>query len=261
MSEAPQPPPPSSPDDQHDVEREVQRAVSGGLVRAAIVFEGMIVVGAYFLGDIVERQPLDYIAWNLLDAVWGLAAAVPMLAALCIAMRLPMPAIRRLHEICHDFMIPMFRGATWPQIVVLCVFGGLGEEMLFRGLVQQGLTDAIAAPYGMWIGLLAASLTFGLAHAVSRAYAVVAGLIGVYLGGMLLLTDNLLVPTVAHAVYDLGAFVYLFRMEGEDDGSAAIDATSQHADSQEIIDEPRDGQLDRGQREGENSGEQRDATS
>lgn len=240
MSETPQPSPPPSPDDPQEVEREGQRAVSSGMVRAAIVFEGMIVVGAYFLGEIVERPPLDYIAWNLVDALWGLAAAVPMLAALWIAMRLPMPAIRRLHDICHNLMIPMFHGATWPQVVALCVFGGLGEEMLFRGLVQQGLTDAIGSPYGVWIGLLAASVTFGLAHAVSRAYAVVAGLIGLYLGGVLLLADNLLVAVVAHAVYDLGAFVYLFRMEREGEVGAEVEDASDESDNANVLDENRD---------------------
>jgi membrane protease YdiL (CAAX protease family) len=34
---------------------------------------------------------------------------------------------------------------------------------------------------------------------------------GVYLGGLLLLTDNLLAPIATHAVYDFVALIYLTR--------------------------------------------------
>jgi hypothetical protein len=192
---------------------EDELTLSGGVIRAAIVFEGMIVLGAYVLGEIVERPPFGYVDWNLLDALWGILAAVPLLAVLLLAMRLPLSAVDRLREFSRDFLVPMFRDATWPQLAVVCALAGIGEEMLFRGLVQQGLSDAISQPYGVAVGLLVASMTFGLAHAVTRGYAIAAGLVGLYLGGMLLLTGNLLVPMIAHAVYDLGAFVYLFRME------------------------------------------------
>ncbi|MEX2188191.1 MAG: CPBP family intramembrane glutamic endopeptidase [Pirellulales bacterium] len=210
MSDADQTPPEIPPDGDTP---ESELALSGGIVRAAIVFEGMIVLGAYVLGEIVERPPFEYIRWNSLDALWGTLAALPLLAVLLVAMRLRLAAVDRVREFCRDFLAPMFREATWLQLVVVCALAGLGEEMLFRGLIQRGLRDALGEPYGVWAGLAIASVTFGLAHSVTRGYAIAAGLVGLYFGGLLILTDNLLVPIVAHAAYDLGAFVYLFRME------------------------------------------------
>ena len=61
------------------------------------------------------------------------------------------------------------------------------------------------------VGLIGASLLFGLAHLLTTSYAVVTALAGLYLGGLFLATDNLLAPIVTHAVYDFLALVYLVR--------------------------------------------------
>ena len=61
------------------------------------------------------------------------------------------------------------------------------------------------------LGLVAGSLIFGVLHTVTRAYAVLATLMGLYLGGLLLVTDSLLVPMLVHAVYDAVAFLILVR--------------------------------------------------
>jgi membrane protease YdiL (CAAX protease family) len=208
MSNSPEPPAEPSPEGESD-----DFSYSGSVVRAAIVFEGMIALGAYVLGDIVERPPGDRIAWNLGDALWGLVAAVPMLLALIVLIRLPIAAIERLREFSREFLIPMFRGATWSQLILISALAGLGEEMLFRGLIQHGLMESIGGTAGIVAGLALGSITFGLAHAATRTYAIVAGLVGLYLGGVFLMSGNLLVPIVAHAAYDIGAFVFLLRMQ------------------------------------------------
>jgi membrane protease YdiL (CAAX protease family) len=66
------------------------------------------------------------------------------------------------------------------------------------------------------IGLILASITFGLAHPLSRTYMVLAAAIGLYLGGLLLWTENLFVPIVTHAAYDLFAIAYLLHTTRKD---------------------------------------------
>ena len=95
--------------------------------------------------------------------------------------------------------------------MLISLFAGAGEEMLFRGLIQAGLDEWMTGPAGAWIALAVASLLFGLAHMVSATYAVVAALIGAYLGALLIATDNLLAPIVAHGLYDFVALIYLVR--------------------------------------------------
>jgi hypothetical protein len=61
------------------------------------------------------------------------------------------------------------------------------------------------------VALVVASAAFGLAHFITPAYAILAGLAGLYLGGLFLLQGSLTAPIVAHAVYDLVALNYVAR--------------------------------------------------
>jgi membrane protease YdiL (CAAX protease family) len=88
---------------------------------------------------------------------------------------------------------------------------GLGEELLFRGLVQAGLARLISGPAGIWIALLAASLLFGVFHWLSTTYALLAAAAGLYFGWLLIATGSLWPPVVAHALYDFAALWYLLR--------------------------------------------------
>ena len=63
------------------------------------------------------------------------------------------------------------------------------------------------------LALLLASLLFGLAHAITRTYVVLATVFGIYLGWLWTASGNLLVPIVAHALYDFVALSALVRAE------------------------------------------------
>jgi membrane protease YdiL (CAAX protease family) len=86
---------------------------------------------------------------------------------------------------------------------VQIILGGLtaacGEEIFFRGFVQQA-----------W-GLGLASLLFMLAHFGKRDIRVVSLwsiFQGFYLGLFFLWSKNLLVPMIAHGVFDFGGMIY-----------------------------------------------------
>jgi len=78
------------------------------------------------------------------------------------------------------------------QVVVLALASGLGEEAFFRGALQPR------------VGLVLASLLFGLAHLVPRRdllpWAGFAALAGVLLGALFDYTGNLLAPAIAHVI-------------------------------------------------------------
>ena len=96
--------------------------------------------------------------------------------------------------------------------------------MLFRGVVQPAVADWVGGPWGTWVGLAAAAILFGLAHQITITYALLAGLIGAYLGGIWLLSHNLLVPIIAHAAYDFIVLVYLVRIRKRESGEKPLAA-------------------------------------
>jgi membrane protease YdiL (CAAX protease family) len=82
-------------------------------------------------------------------------------------------------------------------------FGGItaacGEELFFRGFLQQSL------------GLIPASLFFMLAHFGKKDIRVVSLwsiFQGLYLGLFFAWSKNLIVPMVAHGLFDLGGMIY-----------------------------------------------------
>ncbi|MEE4304558.1 MAG: CPBP family intramembrane glutamic endopeptidase [Wenzhouxiangella sp.] len=150
--------------------------------------------------------------WARIEISWsslalGLAGTVPLAAAL-----LAVPAGRwrwldELTGLVRGFLELLFRNAPPGAVLLVSVLAGVGEELLFRGVVQDGL----AASSSPTVGILVASLLFGAAHAVSLPYLAVATVMGLYLGVLYHWSGNLLVPILVHALYDWIAIRYYLR--------------------------------------------------
>lgn len=193
---------------------------STNIAVSAIAFESFLAVAAVGVGWAIgfsplEKLPLTRAALPELAraALWGLVATLPLFAGLYLLEKLPLRSLQRVRAVVDQFISQLLRGASVIDLALLSLMAGVGEEVLFRGLVQAGLAHLIGGAHGVWIALLVASIAFGLAHAITPTYAVLATLIGLYLGWLFLATDSLLAPIVTHAVYDFGALLYFSRRQ------------------------------------------------
>jgi CAAX protease family protein len=177
------------------------------LLRLAVVFEGGLGLVALGLGWLVGRSPLAEIDWNLPAVAIGCGASVPMFAAVAIVLRSRWAWCIRLRRLVDGLIVPLFKGCGAGELAVISLVAGFAEELLFRGVIQAALGEWISPV----VGLVGASLLFGLAHPLTRAYAAIVTLAGLYLGGLWLWSGNLLVPIVTHAVYDFAVLLYLVR--------------------------------------------------
>jgi membrane protease YdiL (CAAX protease family) len=152
------------------------------------------------------------LAINARAVGWGALAATPLVALLMILDRwTPWPLVP-LKESVEREVVPLLENASLGDFVLISVAAGFGEELFFRGLLQAGLTHELLqaeVPYAIPIGIAAASIIFGLCHWINREYALVAAIIGAYLGVLLVVTNNLLTPITTHALYDVIAMWYL----------------------------------------------------
>ncbi len=178
----------------------------------AAVFEGGLALLALGLGWLAGSPPLRTLTWSTGDAVLAVGATLPLLVMLWCCVRWPVGPLGELVRVVEQLLVPIFREMRLAELAIIALLAGLGEEMLFRGVIQQAIADAIGSGAGPWIALAAASLLFGLSHSITASYAVLAGLIGLYLGGLWMFTGNLLVPVIIHALYDFLALVYLVKM-------------------------------------------------
>ena len=187
---------------------------------------------AFALGWLFDVAPFGRFRFDIAAVGYGLAATLPMLLLLAWCVRTRWHPVRRLVDLVEEQLRPYLPGATLGGILLLSLTAGAAEEALFRGVIQAGIGGRLPA----WAALAIAGLLFGMAHWLTLSYAVLAGLIGCYLGALFLLADNLLVPIVAHAAYDVVALAVLVRMKprtaglvGEETGGTTMTVTQVHA--------------------------------
>ena len=173
----------------------------------AAVFEGGVLVLALLTAWLLGIPLLAQLTFEW-RAVWLSAAVACSLFLLLVwSTRSQWKVLTRLFREVEDQVVPLFAACSVLEFAVISVLAGVAEEALFRGVLQTALADWIH-PY---LALLLASALFGLAHFITPTYALVAAVIGLCLGSLLMVSDNLLAPMLTHAVYDFLALVYLVR--------------------------------------------------
>ena len=177
------------------------------LLLAGVISECALLVIALALGPLGGVSPFASLRLDEAGVGLGLAAALPMLALLRWCLRTTWGPMRRLLALVEERLGPYLAGASSGGIVLLAMLAGVGEELLFRGVIQVWLAER----FPVWLAVAGASAMFGVGHWLSSSYAALATLIGAYLGLLFLLSGNLLAPITAHAAYDVVALFVLVR--------------------------------------------------
>jgi membrane protease YdiL (CAAX protease family) len=176
--------------------------VEGGLVLVALVLAGLLGV------RLAEQMPSDGRTLGIALARGGVVAVI-MVVVFYAVYHLPFAEFRRLREQVESLVEQLFHQAHVPQLALVAILAGIGEELLFRGVIQTLLIGWTSTA----TGAILAGLLFGLAHALSRLYFVLATLVGLLLGWITLEYSDLVAPMTAHALYDFVALAYLTRRQ------------------------------------------------
>lgn len=154
------------------------------------------------------------------DLIVGFLATLPLLGGMLLVDRSRLAPFRQLRDVVDRLILPVLNGASVWMLALISLAAGLGEELLFRGLIQQGLTQGWliqgwSRELGLVVAWLVAGGLFGLAHAITRAYFGLAVVAGLYLGFLYWYFESLLIPIACHALYDFCALLYLTRRKVE----------------------------------------------
>jgi uncharacterized protein len=177
--------------------------------KKACTFEASLIVVAVLLGWIAEIDPFANLYFSETAIAYGVMGTGPLLLLLLSLEQMRGNALVKIKNLLLDTLGPGLHRYHWTDLFMLAAVAGISEEILFRGVIQPWMEDA----WGMKIGLIGSNIVFGLVHAVTPLYAVLAALVGIYLG---LALDyggerNLLTPVVIHSLYDFLAFMALMR--------------------------------------------------
>jgi membrane protease YdiL (CAAX protease family) len=177
----------------------------------AVTVEGaiaLVAVGLAWLFGVTLRDQMPEFGVPLAVAVVrGLVATVPMLVVFWWLVHSDRRPLRELRHQVDRLIGEMFPASNVGQLALVATLAGVGEELLFRGVLQTLLVRWMTPV----IGVVIASLLFGLAHALSKIYFLLAAVIGLWLGWLTWYYNDLAAPIVAHGVYDFVALLYLSR--------------------------------------------------
>jgi membrane protease YdiL (CAAX protease family) len=177
--------------------------------KKACSFEAALIPVSVVLGWIAGISPFQNLHFSESAIAYGVIGTMPLFLLFLTMEHIQAEPVARIKKLLHETLGPSLHRYHWTDLLILAAIAGISEELLFRGVIQPWLESS----WGMSAGLVGCNIIFGLAHAITPLYAVLATLVGIYLslaldyGG----NRNLLIPVVIHGFYDFLAFVALMR--------------------------------------------------
>lgn len=177
--------------------------------KTACYFEAALIIVAIILGWLANIDPFEYLQFSEKSVFYGLLGTLPLFLIFIAMESMPVAAIQKIREMLLETIAPYLYRHHWTDLLILAAIAGFSEEILFRGVIQPWMENS----WGMQAGLLASSVLFGLLHAITPLYALLATCVSIYLG---LFLDyggerNLLTPVVVHAMYDFLVFLAIMK--------------------------------------------------
>lgn len=177
--------------------------------KKACAFEASLILVAALLGWIANINPFASLHFSESAIAYGVIGTIPLFLMFLTLEQIQAEPVIKIKNMLFETLGPSLHRYHWTDLFILAAIAGLSEELLFRGVIQPWMESS----WGIPAALIGSNIIFGLVHAVTPLYAVLAALVGIYLslsldyGG----DRNLLIPIIIHGLYDFLAFVALMR--------------------------------------------------
>lgn len=175
-------------------------------LRMATAFQGGILLVALVVAWLAGLDLRQQFLFSRNSLLWGVIATGPMLVLFALTYNSTMDAFKAIKELLFQLLGNSLSQCRWYELLYVACLAGVSEEVLFRGVLQFGIDH-----WNPNAGLIVSSVLFGLAHALTPTYAILAGLLGVYLGFVFEITGepNLVPAILCHSLYDFIAFMVI----------------------------------------------------
>ncbi len=173
---------------------------------AASLFEGGLLLAALLFGWLLAVPPLLHFRWEIESLSTGLIGVIPLLLFFGLLYHLPIRQLQEIRDLLFEVLGPYLATCRWYELFYIALLAGFGEEVFFRGFLQIWLERG----WGRAVAISVTNILFGLAHAITPLYTVLATAVGLYLSWSLEWgTRNLLTPILIHTGYDFFALLFL----------------------------------------------------
>lgn len=182
---------------------------SENFFKHASYFEASLLILAMILGWLADIDPFAALIFSDQAVLYGVVGTLPLFLIFLLMQRLQIDVVQEIRKLLLRTLGPSIQACNWADLFILAAIAGIAEEVLFRGVIQPWIENS----WGFNAGLLLSSVLFGLVHAITPLYAVLAALVSIYLGLSLDYGGdrNLLVPVIIHSLYDFLAFMVILK--------------------------------------------------
>ncbi|MDD3012179.1 MAG: type II CAAX endopeptidase family protein [Candidatus Gastranaerophilales bacterium] len=172
------------------------------LVLTVITVESLLFLIAAIWGYFTPINPFQNIKPDFGDIMFAVLNICLLLAVNFMVINVfskYIPFFRYLKE-AYNEIAPIAANITFSGAFIIAVFSGFAEEFFFRGILQAQF------------GIIISSIIFGIFHIGNKKtvwYGIYAVLVGLYLGWLYHITENLLVTIIVHCVNNFLALFYM----------------------------------------------------
>ena len=191
-----------------------------GILRGSTLFYLLMFLMSSWLGEIGGYNIYKQMVSTIPDLVAAIVWLIPLLTALSLSLFFTdkLRALRELKSAFQATLIPTLSVIPPWGLAVISIGAGIGEEALFRGLIQSGVTSLPFLHGGTQAtiaSVVASAVLFGLVHALSPAYFWYATFAGCIFG-LEAVYAGLSTAALTHSLYDaiaLLAILYFWKAE------------------------------------------------
>jgi uncharacterized protein len=177
--------------------------------KSACLFEAALILVAIVLGWMSGINPFADLHYSESAILYGILGTIPLFLLFLLLEQLTSESVVTIRRFLMETLGPALHRHHWADLFVLAAIAGISEEVLFRGVIQPWMESS----WGTIAGLIGSNILFGMVHAITPLYFVLATVVGIYLGLALDIGGdrNLLTPVIIHSLYDFLAFLALMR--------------------------------------------------
>lgn len=177
--------------------------------KSACLFEAALILVAVVLGWLSGINPFADLHLTESAILYGILGTIPLFLLFLLLEHLSADSVVTIRRFLLETLGPALHRYHWADLFILAAIAGISEEILFRGVIQPWMELS----WGVTAGLIGSNIVFGLVHAITPLYTVLATLVGIYLGLALDIGGdrNLMTPIIIHGLYDFLAFLALMR--------------------------------------------------
>lgn len=170
-------------------------------------FELSLGISALLTGYFIHINPFDKFHFTWIAIRGGILTTFLALFLITLMTMVNRSAFQQQMVQLKSWFSKLFNSWTLTQFLLISICAGVGEELLFCGLIQEGLMRLI----GAWPALIISGAVFGMVHWYSNYYFIYATFMGMFLGALYWQSGNLLAPIICHTLYDFTVLIILMR--------------------------------------------------